>query len=301
MADGIVFDIMKFSTRDGPGIRTTVFFKGCPLNCQWCHNPESQSIHPELMSRPNLCVQCHSCLQACPRAAISVVDGKMVTDLDLCTLCGDCVSACYAGAREIVGRSMSVDQVLSQVERDIPFYDQSGGGVTFSGGEAVYQPEFLLELLRACRQKGIHTALDTSGCIAWEKLDIIRAEVDLFLYDLKLMDSDRHRQYTGVTNTLILDNLRRLSEAGEQIILRFPLIPGVNDSLQSVQQMGAFAASLPYLLYLEVLPYHLAGVEKYRRLCRPYPLSEIQPPSSEHVEKIVQTLRGFGLNVLTGG
>ena len=298
---GIVFDIMHFSTRDGPGIRTTVFLKGCPLHCLWCHNPESQSLRLELMLRPNLCITCLACIPACPEGAITLIGGEFITDRSKCNLCGICVETCTAEARVIVGREMTVAEVMAEILKDTIFYDESGGGVTFSGGEALMQQKFLLELLRACKEKGIHTTVDTSGYANWAVLDSMRPYVDLFLYDLKALDDKVHRQFTGVSNQLILANLSRLSELGHPVILRMPLIPGVNDSDESIQAVGRFAASLPNLVRLDILPYHQAGIEKYRRLDKVYGLAEIAPPSGEKVEIIAGVLRGFHLNIQVGG
>ena len=298
---GIVFDIMHFSIRDGPGIRTTVFLKGCPLHCQWCHNPESQSRGLELMLRPNLCIACLACIPACPEGAITLIGGVLITDRSKCNLCDICVETCTAEARVIVGREMTVAEVMAEIVKDTIFYDESSGGVTFSGGEALMQPNFLLELLRACKEKGIHTTVDTSGFANWAVIDSLRSYVDLFLYDLKVLDDEVHRQFTGVSNQLILANLNLLSWFGHPVILRMPLIPGINDSDESIQAVGRFAASLPNLVRLDILPYHQAVIEKYRRLDNVYGLAEIAPPSGEKVEIIAGVLRGFHLNIQVGG
>ena len=301
MITGTVCDIMKFSTRDGPGIRTTVFLKGCPLSCWWCHNPESQSARPQLMFRPNLCNQCLTCLSVCEQGAISARDGIVSTDLDKCTLCQACAEACYTGAREIVGREMTVAEVMAQVERDIPFYDESGGGVTLSGGEPLLQRDFSLALLQACKEKDIHTAVDTSGFAPWQVLDRIRPYVDVFLYDLKLIDAARHQEFTGASNVLILQNLRALAERGHTIAVRVPIIPGINDDDETLRQIGTFAAALPRLSSVSILPYHQAGVEKYRRLHQAYRLPDARPPSDERMAEIAHTLQRFGLQVKIGG
>jgi len=298
---GIVFDIMHFSTHDGPGIRTTVFLKGCPLRCEWCHNPESQSSEVELMLRPNLCIACEECIAACAAGAISRVDGAVVTDREKCNLCGDCVAVCTAEGRAIVGREMTVAEVMAEINKDAIFYEESGGGVTFSGGEALMQPDFLVELLQACKQSGYHTTVDTCGFASWKVFDSILPYVDLFLYDVKSLDDDVHRRYTGASNQLILANLRRLAETGCALILRMPLIPGVNDSPEAIQAVGQFAASLPGLARLDVLPYHRAGVEKYVRLDKEYNLSELTPPSDAAVAGVVDVLKGYHLNIQVGG
>jgi pyruvate formate lyase activating enzyme len=300
MITGIVFDVKNFSIHDGPGIRTTVFLKGCPLSCRWCHNPESQAPEPELMFRPGRCICCGVCQSVCGQGAISTEGDTVFTDMEKCTLCGACVEVCYTEAREMVGREMTVSQVMAEIEKDVPFYDESGGGVTFSGGEPLSQPDFLLALLRACKEKEIHTVVDTCGFASWEILDKIREYVDLFLYDLKLMDDARHRKFTGVSNEPILRNLQMLSEQGHDIFLRMPIIPGINDGDEHIRQVGEFAATLPLMDRVDILPYHHIAVEKYKRLHQTYDLPETRPPSDERLTEIAQILRGFDLHVKIG-
>ncbi len=297
---GTVFDIRKYSIHDGPGIRTTVFFKGCPLNCWWCHNPESQDIKPEILFRQPRCIQCDTCLAVCREGAISRVDGVTLIDREKCNLCGDCLENCYAQGLEIAGRSMTVDQVLAEIEQDIIFYDQSGGGATFSGGEPLLQHNFLKALLQACVSKSIHTALDTSGYASWEALDDLREYVGLFLYDLKLMDDAQHRHYTGVPNRLILKNLQRLSEHRQRIIVRIPIIPGINDPEGNLSQTGKFLSTLSSLERVDLLPYHKIGLSKYESLQREYRLNEVQPPSEDRMAELAEYLRGYGLNIKIG-
>jgi pyruvate formate lyase activating enzyme len=294
---GLIFNIQKFSIHDGPGIRTTVFFKGCPLHCQWCHNPESQAAGKEVMVWPGRCIACEACMAVCTQGAISMGVEGVVTDGDLCNDCGDCVEVCYAQAREMVGYEMTVAEVMAEVEKDIPFYDESGGGVTFSGGEPLLQPGFLFSLLQACKEKGIHTVLDTCGFTSWRVLDKIREHVDLFLYDLKIMDEARHREFTGRSNKFILKNLRMLSKLSHNIVLRVPIIPGINDGEDELHQIGEFAMALPHLNEVEILPYHQIALEKYKRLNKVYELPETRSPSETRMAEIVQILRGFGLTV----
>ena len=298
---GIVFDIRKYSIHDGPGIRTTVFFKGCPLSCWWCHNPESQSTAVEMMFRENRCIACQACLAACEQGAITWNGNGPVTDSEKCRRCGACAAICYAEARQQVGRELTVEQVMAEIERDIAFYDESGGGVTMSGGEPLLQRDFLSALLQACREKEIHTALDTSGFAAWETIERIRGYVDLFLYDLKLIDDARHRQFTGVSNALILKNLQALSQRRHAIRLRVPVIPGINADDEAVRQIGAFAAALPHLNGVDLLPYHAIGLDKYTRINRVYKLSETRSPSDERLAEIAHILNSFGLMVKIGG
>ncbi len=297
---GMIFDIRRFSVHDGPGLRTTVFFKGCPLRCYWCHNPESQHRRRELLYWPERCIACQSCVAACPQGAIAWNRDGPLVDTSKCTLSGACVEACYAEARQIAGRGTTVAEVMSEVERDISFYESSGGGVTFSGGEPLLQADFLLELLAACRRFEIHTALDTSGFATWETLDRVRSFVDLFLYDVKLMDPVKHRKYTLVFNTRILDNLRRLANLGHPIILRLPVIPTVNDDLENLQATGQLAADLG-LSRIDLLPYHAAATGKYERLHRSYRLPDVQTPSDERLGEIAHVLEGYGLQVQVGG
>jgi pyruvate formate lyase activating enzyme len=301
LSRGIVFDIRRFSIHDGPGIRTTVFFKGCPLQCAWCHNPESQSAEPELIVRPNRCLRCGACVEACPEDAIRMGAEGPCTDRARCEQCGLCVDACFSGAREMAGREMPAAQVMAEIERDRPFYDESGGGATFSGGEPLLQPEFLLELLQTCRAGGIHTALDTCGYAPWAVLDRIRPYVNLFLYDVKTLDDRKHRALTGVSNERILRNLRALGAGGAAIVVRVPVIPGVNDENGEMRAIGALAAELPSVVRIALLPYHRIGVEKYGRIAREYSLPELQPPSQEQIAALAQMLRqNFGLPVEAG-
>ncbi len=301
MITGVVFDIKRYAIHDGPGIRTTVFFKGCPLACRWCHNPESQTIATEMIFREGRCIGCRACVAACVHGAIVWSETGSVTERAACVACGDCALVCYAEARERVGREMSVEETMAEIERDRPFYEESGGGATFSGGEPLAQPEFLGALLAACRAAGIDTALDTCGYAPWEVMDGIRGDVDLFLYDLKLLDDARHRELTGVSNRLILENLRALSERGSAIILRVPIIPGINDDAATIGEIGAFAKSLPRLDEIDVLPYNRMGIDKYARLDRPYRLSGAAPLSDETMCGIARGLSAFGLPVRVGG
>jgi pyruvate formate lyase activating enzyme len=282
MTSGIIFDIKRYAINDGPGIRTAIFFKGCPLECWWCHNPEGQSNLPQLMFRSNRCKASKACLQACPQGAISWANGS-ITDWEACDHCGKCAEVCYAGAREMVGRDVSVDELMAEIERDTPFYDQSAGGVTFTGGEPLFQREFLVGTLMACKNQGIHTTVDTSGHAPWEEFELINPLVDLYLYDLKMMDEASHRKYTSVSNRLILANLRNLSNRKAHIIVRIPLVPGVNDDDENLERSASFLASLPCLEGVELMPYHEIGLAKFQALGMKYKLADIRPPTREHI------------------
>ena len=298
---GLIFDIRKFSVHDGPGIRTTVFFKGCPLSCWWCHNPESQSASQEVMLWDSRCIRCGACIPNCPLDAIDRDNGQVVTDRAACIVCSSCMDACAADAREVVGRKMTVDEVMREIERDLPFYDESGGGVTFSGGEPLAQRAFLSELLKRCKALGIHTTLDTSGYTPWKVLDRVRGDVDLFLFDLKLMDDSRHREFTGVPNGLILHNLQALSEHGHRIIVRVPVIPGITDDDDNLRRVALFTSQLPNLERVDILPFHDAANGKYERLGKTNRMPEIQSPSGERMQAIAGMLEAHHLIVKIGG
>ena len=300
MTTGIIFNIQRYSIHDGPGIRTTVFLKGCPLNCWWCQNPESQLSGQEMIFWEDRCIGCGACSTICPSGAIQIKNGIPVTEKEKCILCGKCIEKCPALAREMIGKKLTAEEIIKEVEKDLVFYEESGGGVTFSGGEPLGQSEFLESLLICCQKKKIHTAVDTSGYISWEILSKISSKVDLFLYDLKIMDNKRHKKYTGVSNELILENLKKLSSIHNNIFVRFPVIPGINDDYQNIKETGAFLSSLK-IVQVNLLPYHHIGVDKYRRLGRTYKLVTTQPPSEEKLSEVSAILRKFNLNVKLRG
>ena len=297
---GTIFNIQRYSIHDGPGIRTTVFLKGCPLNCWWCQNPESQTDKQEMIFWEDRCIGCALCSINCPSGAISMKDGKPVTNRNECIMCGKCSRICPARAREIMGSKVSVDDVIKEVEKDLIFYEESGGGATFSGGEPLSQSEFLGALLDGCKEKKIHTAVDTSGYIPWKILERLNSKIDLFLYDLKIMDDKRHKKYTGVSNNLILENLKKLCLVHHNIFIRFPIIPGINDDDQNIREMGEFLSSLK-IAQINLLPYHFMGIDKYKRLERIYKLADIHSPSKEKLSDISTILRNFNLKVKLGG
>jgi len=298
---GFVFDIKRYAIHDGPGIRTTVFFKGCPLQCQWCHNPESWKAAPEAALRTTRCTRCGQCVQLCKQGAVSLEGDLPETDPEKCTLCGECIEACPGGAREIIGSQTTVAEVMAEVEKDVVFYDESGGGVTFSGGEPLAQPEFLLALLNQCRARGIHTAVDTSCHAQGDVLGMISEKTDLFLCDIKHMNSERHRQFTGVENGLVLDNIRELSEAGKQIIIRIPIIPNFNDDATNIEATGGFAASLSGIRRIDILGYNRGGNEKSRRLAAGVDLIQVERPNDQKMNSIAERLEKYGFRVKIGG
>jgi len=300
MTIGIIFNIQRYSIHDGPGIRTTVFLKGCPLNCWWCQNPESQLSGQEMLFWGVRCIGCGACSTICPSNAIQIKNGIPVTEKEKCILCGKCTEKCPALAREMIGKKLTTEEVTKEIEKDLVFYEESGGGVTFSGGEPLGQSEFLEGLLNGCREKKIHTAVDISGYISWRILKKIIPKVDLFLYDLKIMDSERHKKYTGVFNEIILENLKKLSSVHNNIFIRFPVIPGINDDYQNIKETGEFLSSLK-IAQVNILPYHYIGIDKYRRLGRNYKLVTTQPPSEEKLSEVSAILSKFNLNVKLRG
>lgn len=300
MVDGTVFNIQRYSIHDGPGIRTTVFLKGCPLNCWWCQNPESQLSEQEMVFWGDRCISCGVCSTICPSNAIQIKNGIPVTEKEGCILCGKCIEKCPALAREMIGKKLTTEEIIKEIEKDLIFYEESGGGVTFSGGEPLSQSEFLESLLNDCKEKKIHTAVDTSGYVPWEILYKMSSKVNLFLFDLKLMDNERHKKYTGVSNEIILENLKKLSSIHNHIFVRFPVIPGINDDDQNIKETGEFVSSLK-IAQINLLPYHYIGIDKYRRLGKTYELATTQPPSEEKLSEISVILRKFDLNVKIGG
>ena len=299
--EGKVFNIMKYSIHDGPGIRTTVFLKGCPLSCWWCHNPESQKTKEQLMLFPNRCIGCKACLEVCKYGAIKEINGVIYTDKKRCTDCGDCTEVCYAEAREMAGKAMTVDDVVAQILGDKDFYQQSKGGVTFSGGEPLMQPDFLIMLLSEMKKRGIHTTVDTSGFASRQTIEKVSPLVDLFLYDLKHMDPIKHEMYTGVSNKLILENLKYLIDEGKEVIIRIPIIPGINDSKEDLNAFRNFIKTLHIIKEVALLPYHKIGQEKYNRLGKSYKMPDTQEPTQEEMKQAVQIIKSCGANVKIGG
>lgn len=266
-----LFDIQRASMVDGPGIRTTFFFKGCNLRCAWCHNPESQNARPELLVYPGQCSGCGACKKVCPHPN------------EACTGCGSCAEVCPTGARRLAGRDYSADELLKIAMKDRDYYICSGGGVTFSGGESMLYPDEVAELAARCQENGIATAVDTAGCVPWEHFEKVTPYADLFLYDIKSMEDETHRRFTGVGNTLILANYRKLIASGKRVWVRVPVIPGVNDGEENLLLLRELFAAYPPEK-IECLPYHRMGEGKYVALGREVPL--FTPPTKEKMQKI---------------
>ncbi|HSW40598.1 MAG TPA: glycyl-radical enzyme activating protein [Acidobacteriota bacterium] len=309
---GKIYDIQGFSLHDGPGIRTTVFLKGCPLRCPWCHSPESQQFHAQLSWIAMKCIGielCGKCINACPTKAISpgkttlnVMTNEAIRliriDRSRCDNCGDCATACYPKALHISGTDYTVEEVVERVAKDTPFYEQSGGGVTISGGEPLSQPEFVVLLAEQIKKRGLHTAFDTSGYGNFEILERLIPFVGLFLYDLKHMDSGRHKAATGVPNELILENARKLAGTGAKMQIRIPVIPRFNDSEENVRATASFCKSLgKAVTVIQLLPYHNLGVVKYQRISDRIAALEAAPPSEDTIHSIKLCFEEYGLAV----
>ncbi len=301
----LVLYIQRFSLHDGPGIRSTVFLKGCPLHCVWCHNPESLDERPEVSKDEKRCLNCEVCKPSCPRglAGLLKADPAENDPGDECLRCGSCAKVCPSDARELLGREIDVDGLMDELERDLPYYRASGGGVTFSGGEpaAPVNASFLLDCLAACAERGVHTAVDTSGHVETDTLLRIAAVSDLMLYDLKIMDDTRHRTFVGPGVELIHHNLTALSEAGHDVRVRIPLIPGFTDDRENLETAAAFVAALPRPYPIHLLPYHRTGGDKYRRLGRDYLLTGVMTPDADIVAHKAALVRAHGLDVTIGG
>lgn len=297
--EGIVFDIQRYSLHDGPGIRTVVFLKGCPLRCKWCCNPESWKKEPQLSYLPARCIGCGACESTCPQGAIHREGDSIRFDQSLCTSCGSCVAECYPQARLMSGKKMNTAQVMDQVMKDWKYYERTGGGITLSGGEMALQWAFAEALLAHAKERHLHTAVETTGYAPWEHLEKIFRYTDLVLYDLKHMDSALHKKYTGVENERILENLRRAADMGKEIIIRIPLIPGCNDDTGNLQATAEYIAGLKKIQEVHLLPYHMLGVSKYPMMGYAYTMKETVPPETEQVHAAAEVFisRGFSTQI----
>jgi pyruvate formate lyase activating enzyme len=298
--EGMIFSIQRYSIQDGPGIRTTVFMKGCPLQCRWCSNPESQNPYPEIMVRRQKCQACGRCVESCESGAINLVDDAAHINRSVCVRCMSCVDACPTGTLEIVGKSMSLEEVVEESSRDELFYQNSGGGVTLSGGEPLYQPEFTYHLLKSCKERALSTALDTCGYAPWENLESILRFTDLILFDLKHLDPEMHLEGTGVRNELIRDNLKRIVLGGKtRVWIRIPVITGYNDSEQYMMDLAVSVRDMP-VEKISLLGYHEWGKSKYASLGREYPLDGTAALDEERLDRLRSIMESEGLSVTIG-
>ena len=298
---GMVFDIQRASLHDGPGIRTAVFLKGCPLHCVWCHNPESQSKSKEISFRPESCAVCGECVKTCQHGAHQIVEGVHFYDRSRCERCGDCVETCLYEALKLAGKEQTVEEVMAVVLRDRPFYDQSGGGLTISGGEPMLQAEFTLDLLRAAKTEGLHTCLDTCGWTSQCAFEQVLPFVDLFLFDYKATNPETHKKLTGVSNELILSNLDFLVRQGATLRLRCPLIPGVNDSPEHLEGIAALHHRYPDLDGIDLMAYHNVGNAKYERYGLENPLPGLKTTDEEIKQGWVQSLCNLDCRIASLG
>ena len=298
---GRIFSIARASGEDGPGIRTTLFLKGCPLQCIWCHSPQSQgSEEPRLTFYENRCIRCGACLEACSKTLHRVNAEERQILWDDCDHCGKCAEVCPSNALEMAGDWMTVEQVLDAVNRDIVYYNHSQGGVTFSGGEPTLQPDFLKVCLKKCKAQGIHTAVDTCGFVKWSVLEELLPHIDLFLFDIKHMDNETHRQLTGVTNNLILENLSKIDRHGKSIWIRIPLIPDQNDSEKNLRAIAHFVQKLRGVEKVSLLNYSVAAGAKYPSIGQQYPLGHVNPHDKDKENKFLDFFSSLSVNVEVG-
>lgn len=298
---GTITDIQHFSIHDGPGIRSSVFFKGCALRCLWCHNPENILVRErELSFIPARCILCGYCFRVCPNGCHSLIDGQHRVDRSKCQRCGRCAAECYTKAITLVGRTVTAQEVVDEVARDDIFYATSGGGITLSGGEPLMQREFTREILRLCKLRGIHTTLETCGVYPYEWLDGIRENVDLFFLDYKATGPEQHKECTGVDGHEVLENLHRLQEDGYRVLLRCPIIPGKNDTKEHFKAIAELTLTYPHLLGAELLPYHRLGTSKIDRfgLDSQLPHQEYSTPDKSTVRAWIQIVRDYGGRII---
>ena len=290
-----IFEIKRFAVHDGDGIRTTVFFKGCPLKCVWCHNPEGIGFESQLAFFENKCTLCGECAKICPENAHKIENGIHTFEREKCILCGKCENACFNSALTLYGKEMSVDELMPKLLEDKDFYDTSGGGVTLSGGECLCHADFCAELLKKLKENGIHTAVDTCGFVSRQAIDKVMPYTDIFLYDLKAYDEDVHIKCTGYSNKVILDNIKYIDKCNKEIEIRIPFVPGYNS--EQIEKMAKFMSKLKNLIKVRVLPYHNYAGSKYKSLGMENRLPEILPDEKE-IKRAVEILKLYGITVV---
>ncbi len=292
---GIIFNIQRYSIDDGPGVRTTVFFKGCPLSCLWCSNPESQNPRPVVTYRYTSCIRCGTCVKTCPLGIITLEEDGVHIDREACDMCGKCVEECVQEALRISGEKMTVDEVFNIVKRDSDFYKVSGGGVTASGGEILMQADFITELFKRCREEDIHTCADTTGFGKKEAMEKVLTYSDLVFFDLKHMDPIEHEKLCGQSNDLILNNLALVVEKEVPMVIRVPLIPGFNNSDENIEAIAKTVAGFTKEVPVNILPYHGYGANKYRMIDKTYQLEDVETPAEEELDRARQIIESYGL------
>ena len=302
MNTGLIFDIKKFAINDGPGIRMTVFFKGCNLQCKWCHNPESMSPKVQKMYNAKKCIGAVKCIEICPNDALEMTKEGIVTNYDICNLCGKCAEACPTKAFEMLGKDISINDLMKKIDNEAIFFDQSGGGVTFSGGEPLMHLEYLLKILKECGKRMYHRVVDTTAFSKLETVLEVAKHTDLFLIDLKVMDSKIHRKFTGVSNEKILSNIVELAKTKCELIFRIPLIKAVNTSKENIEETAKFINSLEGNRSLvNLLPYHNIAENKHSKLGNLTDVIEFETPSEVEINNIISIFNNFGITATVGG
>jgi len=298
----LIFDVKRYAINDGPGIRITIFLKGCPLSCKWCHNPESQKVQQQRMYSNTKCIGSQECVKICPHDALTLTPLGIVTNADLCTMCGKCAEVCPTKAMEMTGELMTVDQVMAQIKKETMFMDKSEGGVTFSGGEPLLNHEFLIKMLDACGEEEIHRCVDTTGFASTATLLEVAKRADHFLYDLKMIDSEKHKKWTGVPNDIILKNLKILAATKVNMNIRIPLIKGINDDDKNIHESAKFIADLEGKKPLvNILPFHNIAEKKYEKLGQGYDKSDMDAPSQDRQDEILDIFKSYDVNAMIGG
>ncbi len=302
MSTGLIFDIKKYAINDGPGIRMTVFFKGCNLNCQWCHNPESISIKVQKMYTASKCIGAVKCLDSCPNDALKLTEEGIVTDFDACNLCGKCAEVCPTKAFEMLGTHISISELMKKIENEAVFFDQSGGGVTFSGGEPLMHSDYLLRALKECGKRMYHRVVDTTAFANIDTLLEVADNCEMFLIDLKMMDSERHKEYTGVYNDKILTNIKALAKTNCDLVFRIPLIKDINDDEENIRKTAEFIKSLNLVkTEINLLPYHKVAENKMSKLGAPDDFIEFEEPSESKIEATISIFNEYGIFAKEGG